>query len=111
MVPKVIAAEPVVSRKGMVSLLLVNDLWTVEEIIINGKRWLRLGRGPFDIFEGELYLPHADQQDGKISKDSPAEQISAAIQRVLSDQRFRTVARRLGAAMARDRQRASVPAV
>jgi len=38
----------------------------------------------------------------KISKDAPAEQISAAIQRVLSDQRFRTAARRLGDAMVRD---------
>jgi len=38
----------------------------------------------------------------KIPNDAPAEQISAAIQRVLSDQRFRTAARRLGAAMARD---------
>jgi MGT family glycosyltransferase len=38
----------------------------------------------------------------QISKDAPPEQISAAIQRVLSDQHFRTAARRLGAAMARD---------
>jgi hypothetical protein len=38
----------------------------------------------------------------KISNDVPAEQIGAAIQRVLSDRRFRTAARRLGAAMARD---------
>jgi MGT family glycosyltransferase len=38
----------------------------------------------------------------KISNNAPAAQISAAIQRVLSDQRFRTAAQRLGAAMARD---------
>ena len=38
----------------------------------------------------------------KIPNDAPADQISAAIQRVLSDERFRTAARRLGAAMARD---------
>ena len=38
----------------------------------------------------------------QISNDAPPEQISAAIQRVLSDQKFRTAARRLGAAMALD---------
>ena len=38
----------------------------------------------------------------KIPSNAPAEQIRAAIQRVLSDQRFRAAAQQLGAAMAQD---------
>jgi hypothetical protein len=62
--------------------------------------WSRLAQR--SIRPNTPHLPMYYLSGSFLSKDAPAEQISAAIQRVLSDQRFRTAARRLGDAVVRD---------